>query len=94
MFAGRSKAVELAYNGYPWLDKSWAVAYDGGARRGAMACFGLPHAWTENETGERTRRTRRTHHHPTPTPNPVLHIYPTENSLTTLYGSYEVGGFY
>ena len=49
MFAGRSKAVELAYNDYMWLYKSWAVALDGGARRGATACFGLPHVWTEND---------------------------------------------
>ena len=43
MLAGRSKAVELAYIGYQWLYKSWAVAFDGTACRGAMASIALPH---------------------------------------------------
>ena len=47
--AAARQTVELAYNDYMWLYKSWAVALDGGARRGATACFGLSHAWTEND---------------------------------------------
>ena len=47
--AGRSKAVELAYIGYQWLYKSWAVAFDGTACRGAMASIALPHMSTEND---------------------------------------------
>ena len=46
---GRSKAVELAYNGYEWLYKSRAVAFDGSACRGAMASIVLPHVSTEND---------------------------------------------
>ena len=46
---GRSDAVDLAYNGCAWLYKSWTVAMDGGARRGAMVCVGLLHVWTEND---------------------------------------------
>ena len=46
---GRSKAVELAYNGYQWLYKSWVVAFDGSACRGAMASIALPHVSTEND---------------------------------------------
>ena len=49
MLAGRSKAVQLAYNGYEWLYKSWAVAFDGSACRGAMASIVLPHVSTEND---------------------------------------------
>ena len=49
VLAGRSKAVELAYNGYQWLYKSWAVAFDGSACRGAMASIALPHVSTEND---------------------------------------------
>ena len=40
--AGRSKAVELAYNRYEWLYKSWAVTFDGSACRGAIW---LPSLW-------------------------------------------------
>ena len=49
VLAGRSKAVELAYNGYEWLYKSRAVAFDGSACRGAMASIALPHVSTEND---------------------------------------------
>ena len=35
---GGGKALELAYNGYLWLDKSWPVAVDHSARLGAMVC--------------------------------------------------------
>ena len=49
MLAGRSKAVELAYNGYEWLYKSRAVAFDGSACRGAIASIVLPHVSTEND---------------------------------------------
>ena len=30
--------MELTYNGYLWLDKSWPVGIDDGARRSAMVC--------------------------------------------------------
>ena len=40
---------ELAYNGYQWLYKSWAVAFDGSANRGAMAPIALLHVPTEND---------------------------------------------
>ena len=43
------EAVELAYHGYLWLYKSWAVALDGGPRRGEMACFALLHVSTESD---------------------------------------------
>ena len=49
VLAGRRKAVELTDNGYLWLYKSWAVACDGGACRGAMACFALSHVSTESD---------------------------------------------
>ena len=49
VLAGRSKAVELAYNGYEWLYKSRAVAFDGSACRGAMASIALPHVSTKND---------------------------------------------
>ena len=49
VLAGRRKAVELTDNGYLWMDKSWAVAYGGGACRGAMASIALPHVSTEND---------------------------------------------
>ena len=49
VLAGGSKAVELTHNGYLWLYKSWAVACDGGACRGAMACFALSHVSTESD---------------------------------------------
>ena len=41
--------MELAYNGYQWLYKSWAVAFDGSAYRGAMVCFILPRMSTESD---------------------------------------------
>ena len=43
------KAVQLAYNGYEWLYKSWAVAFDGSACRGAMVSIAMPHVSTEND---------------------------------------------
>ena len=49
VLGGRRKAVELTDNGYLWMDKSWAVAYGGGACRGAMASIALPHVSTEND---------------------------------------------
>ena len=49
VLAGRRKAVELTDNGYLWLYKSWTVACDGGACRGAMACFALSHVSTESD---------------------------------------------
>ena len=49
VLAGRRKAVELTDNGYLWHYKSWAVACDGGACRGAMACFALSHVSTESD---------------------------------------------
>ena len=49
VLAGRSKAVELAYNGYQYLYKSWAIAFDGSACRGAIASIALPHVSTEND---------------------------------------------
>ena len=39
----------FAYSGYQWLYKSWAVAFDGCACRGAMASIALPHVSTEND---------------------------------------------
>ena len=44
--------MELTDTGYLWLYKSWAVACDGGACRGAMACFALSHVSTERERAE------------------------------------------
>ena len=49
VLAGRSKAEELTYNGYFWLYKSWAVAFDGGACCGAMGCVGFLHVSTEGD---------------------------------------------
>ena len=49
VLAGRRKAVELTDNGYLWLDKSWAVAYGGSARCGAMVCVGLLRVSTESD---------------------------------------------
>ena len=42
-------SVDLAYDGYSWLDMSWAVAHDSGACRGSMVCVGLRHAWTGSD---------------------------------------------
>jgi hypothetical protein len=39
----------FAYSGYQWLYKSWTVAFDGSACRGAMASIALPHVLTDND---------------------------------------------
>ena len=49
VLAGRRKAVELTYNGYLWLHKSWAVGVGGGTRCGAMVCVGLLRESTESD---------------------------------------------
>ena len=49
VLAGRSKAVEFTYNGFPWLYKSWAVGVGGGTRCGAMVCVGLLRVSTESD---------------------------------------------
>ena len=49
VLAGRRSGVELTYNGYLWLYKSWAVEYGGGARCGAMVRVGLLHVSTESD---------------------------------------------
>ena len=42
-------SLHTNYNGYEWLYKSWAAAFDGSACRGAMASIALPHVSTEND---------------------------------------------
>ena len=41
--------MELAYIAYKWLYKSWTVAFDGTACRGAMASIALWNVSTEND---------------------------------------------